>query len=45
MYWSSNTSCEIATYMHEVVVNKTQNLVQNVQFISLSYDEVKTCEQ
>jgi hypothetical protein len=45
MYWSNNIGCEIATYMHEVVVNKTQNLVQNVQFISLSYDEVTTCEQ
>jgi len=31
--------------MHEVVANKTQNLVQNVQFISLSCDEVTTCDQ
>jgi predicted membrane chloride channel (bestrophin family) len=45
MYWYNNTGYEIATYMHEVVVNKTLNLVQNVQFISLSYDEVTTCEQ
>ncbi len=26
-------------------MNKTKNLVQNVQFISLSCDEVTTCDQ
>jgi hypothetical protein len=35
----------MATYMHEVVVNKTKNLVQSVQFISLSCDEITTCDQ
>jgi hypothetical protein len=35
----------MAAYMHEVVVNKTQNLVQSFQFISFSYDEVTTCDQ
>jgi hypothetical protein len=35
----------MATYMHEVVVNKIRNLVQSVQFISLSCDEVTTCDQ
>jgi len=44
-HWFGNISWEMATYMHEVVVNKIRNLVQSVQFISLSCDEVTTCEQ
>jgi len=31
--------------MHEVVVNKTQNLVHIAQFVSFFYDEVTTCAQ
>jgi hypothetical protein len=45
MHWSGNTSWEMATNMHEVVMNKIRNLVQSVQFISLSCDEVTTCDQ
>jgi hypothetical protein len=45
MHWSNNIGWEMATYMHEVVVNKTQNLVQSVQFISFSCDEITTCDQ
>jgi hypothetical protein len=28
MHWSDNIGWEMATYMHEVVVNKIRNLVQ-----------------
>ncbi len=45
LHWSSNIGWEMATYMHEVVVYKISNLVQSVQFISLSCDEVTTCDQ
>ncbi len=45
MHWFNNIGWEMATYMHEVVVNKTKNLVQSVQFISLSCDEFTTCDQ
>jgi hypothetical protein len=45
MHWFGNINWEMAIYMHEVVVNKIRNLVQNVQFISLSCDEVTTCDQ
>ncbi len=45
MHWSRNIGWEMTTYMHEVVVNKIQNLVQSAQFISFSCDEVTTCDQ
>ncbi len=45
MHQSDNTNQEMATYMHEVVMNKIRNLVQSVQYISLSCDEVTTCDQ
>jgi hypothetical protein len=48
MHWSNNIGWEMATYIHEVVVKKTQNLVQSVQFISFSCDDfcdVTTCDQ
>jgi hypothetical protein len=44
LHWSNNIGWGMVTYMHEVV-NKTQNLVQNVQFISFSCDEITTCDQ
>jgi hypothetical protein len=45
MHWSRSIGWEMTTYMHEVVVNKIQNLVQSAQFISFSCDEVTTCDQ
>jgi hypothetical protein len=45
MDWSSNIGWDMATYMHEVVVNKTQILVHITQFVSLFCDEVTTCDQ
>jgi hypothetical protein len=44
MQWFDNTGWEMATYMHEVV-NKIRNLVESVQFISFSCDEVTSCDQ
>jgi hypothetical protein len=35
----------MASWMHELVVNKTKSLVEGVKFISHSYDEVTTCDQ
>jgi hypothetical protein len=44
MHWSNSIGWEMATYMHEVVVNKTQNLVEcSIHF--LFCDEVITCDQ
>jgi len=31
MHWFSNIGWDMATYMHEVVVNKTRNLVHSAQ--------------
>jgi hypothetical protein len=35
----------MASYMHELMVKKTRDLVQVVKFISFSYDEVTTLDQ
>jgi hypothetical protein len=35
----------MASYMHELVVKKTRDLVQVVRFISFSFDEVTTLDQ
>jgi hypothetical protein len=35
----------MASYMHELVVKKTKDLVQATMFISLSCDEVTTMDQ
>jgi hypothetical protein len=45
MHWSSNIGWDMATYMDEVVVNKTRNLVHNAQFVSFFCHEVTTCDQ
>jgi hypothetical protein len=36
---------EIASYILEVVTNKTKDMVEATRFISLSCDEVNTCDQ
>ncbi len=35
----------MASYMHDLVVNKTKTIVEVAKFISLSYDEVTTFDQ
>jgi hypothetical protein len=44
-HWSNSISWEMASYMHELVVKKTRDLVQIARFISFSYDEVTTLDQ
>jgi hypothetical protein len=44
-HWFNSICWEMASYMHELVVKKTMDLVQVVRFISLSCDEVTTLDQ
>jgi hypothetical protein len=39
-HWSNTNGWEMASYMHELVFNKTKSLVESVKFISFSNDEV-----
>jgi hypothetical protein len=36
---------EMASYTHELIVNRTKSLVESVKCISLSHDEVTTSNQ
>jgi hypothetical protein len=41
-----NTSCwEMASYTHELIINKTKSLVECVKCISFSCDEVTTFDK
>jgi hypothetical protein len=44
-HWSNSIGWEMASYMHELVVKKTRDLVQVARFISFSYDEITTLDQ
>ncbi len=44
-HWSNTSGWEMASYMHDLVVNKTKSLVEAARFISLSCDEVTTFDQ
>jgi hypothetical protein len=44
-HWSNSIGWEMTSYMHELVVKKTKDLVQVARFISFSYDEVTTLDQ
>jgi len=44
-HWSNSIGWEMTSYMHELVVKKTMDLVQVAKFISFSYDEVTTLDQ
>ncbi len=44
-HWSTLVGLRMASYMHELVVKKTKDLVQATRFISLSCDEVTTMDQ
>lgn len=44
-HWSNSIGWEMTSYMHELVVKKTRDLVQVARFISFSYDEVTTLDQ
>jgi hypothetical protein len=41
-HWSNIVGWEMTTCMHDLVVNKTKSLVEDVRLISFSYDEVTT---
>ncbi len=41
-HWSNIVSWEMATCMHDLVVNKTKSLFENVKLIFFSCDEVTT---
>jgi hypothetical protein len=41
-HWLNTNGWEMASYMHDLVVNKIETLVEATRFISLSCDEVTT---
>ncbi len=45
MNWFNTIGWGMATSIHELVINKTKGLVQDTRFISLSCDEITTCNQ
>jgi len=44
-HWSNTSGWEMASCMHDLVVNKTKTFVEVVRFISHSYDEVTISNQ
>ncbi len=44
-HWSNSIGWEMASYMHELVVKKTRDLVQIAKSISLSCDELIILDQ
>ncbi len=44
-YWANLVGWEMGSYMHELMVKKTKDLVQAAKFISLSCDEVTILDQ
>jgi hypothetical protein len=44
-HWSNIVGWELTICMHDLVVNKTKSLFEDVKLISLFYDEVTTSDQ
>jgi hypothetical protein len=45
MHWFNTIGWEMATNMHELVINKTRGLVQATRFISILCDKITICDQ